>query len=652
VHAVRAVRAARAARRSAAALAALALLASLAACTTGSRVDPNGGDGPAAGSWTVLTYSIADTDLEPFMMADLGEMGEVGSHGGLNLVALVDRSADYTAEPVLGQADWTGGKLLHVLPGGAEVMDDLGPVDTGDPAVLSSFITRGITAYPAEHYALIISDHGASWPGVGGDESADGDPLSLAELDDAIGSGLGSAGVARLDLLGFDACLMATYEVASTLAPRADRLLASQELEPGHGWNYTALEPAAEGATVDTLGSALIDGFRSQAETEGDAAEITLSLVDLGKLPAVDAALAAFSSSLVERGAGIAPVVGRTLAGTLGFGRSPDPAEDSFMTDLGILAGEIGVDASAVEDPAAALVRAIGDAVVDKVDGQSTAGATGLSIYFPPQPGYFAEDYRTLGSQGGWLGFLTSYYGDGAAIPVDGKPRFAAAAADVSFDGSGVRIGGALEAAGAGNVASASVRYGVVEADGSVTFLGEEPATVDAGSGRVEGGYDLTRLTLGDGTDTTTAYLQLGAGDETGAAGSTGSTVSIDVPMAYYAPGDVNGETYQDVLLSLTLDGASGDILNETYFAYDDALASYGELTADPAGIIVPETLNVLVDGTETWVGTSDVGLYADLPALHYDFSRLASGTRLQLELTVVDFGGNSDTVTGTATVP
>ena len=38
---------------------------------------------PAAapvGSWTVLHYSMGDTDLEPYMMVDVNEMGEVGSN--------------------------------------------------------------------------------------------------------------------------------------------------------------------------------------------------------------------------------------------------------------------------------------------------------------------------------------------------------------------------------------------------------------------------------------------------------------------------------------------------------------------------------------------------------------------------------------------
>ncbi len=60
----------------------------------------------------------------------------------------------------------------------------------------------------------------------------------------------------------------------------------------------------------------------------------------------------------------------------------------------------------------------------------------------------------------------------------------------------------------------------------------------------------------------------------------------------------------------------------------------------------------VLDDGTEEWLLSSDVGLYADLEAITYDFATLPSGTELYLELIVVDFGGNTDSVSGVVTVP
>src|SRR3546814_14640987 len=101
-------------------------------------------------------------------------------------------------------------------------------------------------------------------------------------------------------------------------------------------------------------------------------------------MPALDEALCTFGAALAERGATFAPVIGRTLAKNLGFGRSPDPSQDTYMTDLGLLASQIGIEALDVSDEADALVRAINDSIVDKVEGPAMAGATGLSIYFPP----------------------------------------------------------------------------------------------------------------------------------------------------------------------------------------------------------------------------------------------------------------------------
>jgi hypothetical protein len=627
-------------RRATAALAALAIIAALVGCGSDSDV---AGDG---GTWTVLAYEIADTDLEPFMMADVGEMGEVGSQENLSIVSLVDRADGYSDEAVLGLDDWVGGKLLEITAGGAEELEDLGDVNTGDPQVLADFIARGVAEYPADNYALIISDHGASWPGVGGDESAEDDTLSLAEIGDGIGAGLADAGLERLDLLGFDACLMATYEVASALAPLADRMLASQELEPGHGWDYSALEIAARGATVDELGGALIDGFEAQAKDQETDAAITLSLVDLTRMSDVDDALTALTDRLVERVAGVSPVIGRTLASTLGFGTSPDPDQDSFMSDLGILAAEIGVDALDVSDAADDLVRVINDAVVDKVDGQATRGATGLSIYFPPTAAHFDDSYTELAVGGGWTDFLSSYYGEGAAIPVEAQAQFAVGDAETSFGDEGLTISGTFELASEDNLASSHIRYGLVESDGSVTYIGEEPAEItDDGSGEAVGVYDLTTLTISDGEDTANAYLQLTTAED-------GSFVTFDVPMAYYAADDENGETYQNALLSIVLDGESGDITAETYYSYDEATGNYGELSTDADGIIVPEVLNVLADGTEQWISTSESGLYSDLPNLVYDLEDLDSGAQLYIELWVTDFGGNTDMVSAVVTVP
>jgi hypothetical protein len=601
---------------------------------------------PAAEGWTVLVYSIADTDLEPFMMDDVAEMGSVGSGPGLNIVGLVDRSADYSADPVLGLDDWQGAKLLHVQPGSADVLAELGDVNTGDPQLLADFITTGITNYPAAHYALIISDHGASWPGVGGDESSGLDGLSLAEIETGIQAGLTGAGLDKLDLLGFDACLMATYEVASELAPYADRLLASQELEPGHGWDYGTLRLLNDnpGTDVDTLGKALIDGFEAQAKAEDTAAEITLSLVDLTEMGAVDAAMNEFTTALTARAAALGPIIGRERAKVLSFGRNPDPANDTHMVDLGILVSEIGIDALDVSNQADTVIRAINDTVIDSVTGAATRGATGLSIYFPPQQTWFSSDYYAVEAAAGWSAFLDAYYTGGASIPAEEQPQFEGNDADIFFDEDGLNVSGVFDLAAAGNITTATIDYGTVDADGTVTFIGVEPAAVaDDGSGRALGIFDLTVLTISDGQDTAYAYLDMRVDDESGLA-------TIDVPLAYYPPGD-DSAGYDDVLLSLVFD-SDGNIVSETYYVYNDETDTYGELTTEPDGIIVPLVYQSNPDGTGEWVPTSDVGLYADLPNLVYDLEPLTSGTQLYVELTVSDFGGNEDFVSAYTAVP
>jgi hypothetical protein len=618
--------------------------------TTPVETTPDTGPAATGEGWTVLVYSIADTDLEPFLLEDVGEMGQVGSSDGLDIVALVDRSVDYSSDPVLGLDDWQGAKLLHIGDGTAEVLEDYGEINTGDPQVLQDFVAQGIANNPAEHYALVITDHGASWPGVGGDESAGHDGLTLAEMNQAIAAGLDEAGVDKLDMLGFDACLMATYEVASMLAPLADRLIASQELEPGHGWDYRTLQVLEDDPTtdVDALGSLIIDGFEAQAKELGTDSGITLSMIDLNQMAAVDEAVTTFTDALVERAAEVAPIVGRTRENTLSFGRSPDPEQDTHMADLGILVSQIGIEALDVSDHADAVIRALNDAVLDKVEGSSMQGATGLSVYFPPYAEFFDTDYDGVESSTQWSEFLASFYTAGENIPEEEQPEFSEEEEDNSLfideDGD-INIVGTFDFAAQENLAEATLSYGVTGEDGSVTFIGERPGVIHQdGSGTAQGFYDFTTLTISDGVDTSYAYMALSFNEDF-------TIGTIDVPLAYFSSDEP--DVAQDVLLTLTLDIATEELISEIYYVFDEETGTYGELTADPEGFILPTVLFISADGEEAeWIPTSEVKLFADLPLLQYDLVPLGSGTPLYLDLTVTDFGGNSDSVFAEYLVP
>jgi len=638
-------------------LVALALLG--AACSSGDDDDDDtatddesgeeteaGGDGEG---WTILHYSMADTDLEPFMIADVNEMGEVGSSEGFNLVALVDRGADYGDDEALDLGSWVGAKYVRIGRASAEVIEEYDTLNLGDPETLSTFLSRGIEEHPAAHYGLIISDHGASWPGVGPDETSEFDTLNLNELRAAIGDGLDAAGVEKLDLLGFDACLMATYEVATSLQPYADRLIASSELEPGHGWDYTVLDVVSEdpSISVDELGTALVDGFLGQAQASGTEADITLSLLDLTKMSEIDSAMGELTSALVERAADVSPVVGRSLAQNPGYGKSPDPAMDTFMTDLGALVAEIGVEALDVSDEADAVLRAINDAVVHKISGPAAPDFSGLSIYFPPGDTWFKDEYRSIpDNPSGWADFLDAYYGAGSAIPAELQPTFVTEDATVTIDEEGLTIEGNFEIDSVDNVANAFIQYALIGEDGAYTYIGDESATVDDdGSGHVSGFYDLTTLNLTDQVDTALAYLSLKSDADT-------PGFTFDVPLAYYEPGvtPAPDQPYQDILLSVGVDDEQ-NVISETYYAFDESSGSYGEANLEPDGLLVPRVKQYDESNSEVWIPTSDVGLYAELPNILYEFPRLEPGTQLYIELVVEDFGGNRDYVSATVTL-
>jgi Clostripain family len=603
---------------------------------------------PAAAKkpWTVLVYSIADTDLEPSMMDDVTEMGTVGTGDQLNIVALVDRAAKYSDDPVLDVGNWVGGKLIEIGKGTGKVLKDYGDLNTGDPQVLTDFVAQGIQRYPADNYALVISDHGASWPGVGGDESADEDPLTLPEIRASLATALKTAGLAKLSLLGFDACLMSTYEVASTLSPFADRMIASQELEPGHGWNYAALG-ALQSTTpvgVDALGNQILDGYRDQAKAEGTDASITLSLLDLTKMAPLDRAVAKFSTVLAGRAADLGPKVGRVRTNTYAYGRSPDSDEDTQMVDLGDLVSRIGVEALDVSPQADALIRAQNDVVLRSVEGVASIKSTGLSVYFPVNNKLYDPKYGEVVGDSPWLSFISAYFGAGQAIPADRRPRFktrsTGGAADVAAAAGHVTISAVLEPESAANIVETVIRYGTVAEGGAITFLGEEYGTASSdGTGAVSGDYDLTTLTIGDGRQTVNAYMQLDSDADNG-------ITTIDIPMAYFAPGKT-GIDFQDAVLTITLDTDTDTdtdtwtVIDERYYAYDDRIGTFGELFVQPGGTFAPERLRVAADGTESWIPSAE-RLNADLAAMAYKFVRLPSGTQLFIDLTVTDFGGNT----------
>ena len=385
---------------------------SMAACSMSSppsTLQPVSAQKPASddAEWTVLIYQHADHNLEAAALADLEEMASIGSTNRVHVVVQTDRRLDEAVnQGVLNLPDWTTAKRLYVEKDGLKELDDLGEVNSDDPQVLKEFITWGKRTYPAKRYALVLWDHGGAFLGFGGDETAGtGSIMRLPALAGAL-----KEADLKFDFLGFDACLMANAEVAFELQPFARVLGASEELEPGPGWDYTAVLGALEedpGMDGLKLGKVVADSYVAYYEkhSPSEALYVTFSLLDLREMPKVASALAAFGDELnryimtdsqgrpSEQLARLGKVMGQARYETPGFFRS-DFASPGLVFDAGLLAdhaakftGDAGITQSAA-DLKAALTRAIPYSLAG--EGFKGTKLSGLSLHLP----VYTTDFR------------------------------------------------------------------------------------------------------------------------------------------------------------------------------------------------------------------------------------------------------------------
>ena len=214
--------------------------------------------------YTVLVYMVG-SDLESDGYAattDLREMLEVDLPPSVNVIV---QTGGAVAQPDEYRfADFTIVQRWHI-DGYDEtiLMSELGPKNMGVPSTLSDFLIWGTQEFPAKKYALILWDHGSGIHGFGHDEMYDMDETELDEFAVALSSAYQETGVI-FEIIGFDQCLMATIEVATVIENYANYMVASEELEPGDGWDYTAILSSLKNNSNQngkTLGKVIVDSF-------------------------------------------------------------------------------------------------------------------------------------------------------------------------------------------------------------------------------------------------------------------------------------------------------------------------------------------------------------------------------------------------------
>jgi len=355
-----------------------------------------------------------DNNLEEAAISDFVEMVSAPLNGDLvNVVVQLDRSPGYVGA-VEGVCDNWSGTLRFVLsylmaPYSDNAVSNLGEVNMGRADALVDFVSWAVDNYPAQHYALIIWDHGDGWREnenrvyepwkVAGYDETSGDYLYMDEVQTALRI-LKENGY-EIDLIGFDACLMGMVEVAYELKDYASFMVASEDVVPGEGWRYDLfledlISTLIEGVDVSPidLGRMIIESYK---ETEGS----TLSLIDLKRMDDVASLLRELSSALRDDSS--LARVARAMA---------QEFYDPSIIDLYSFASYLaGIKGSSTE-LAFSLCEAIKNAVIENYSLLSDAH--GLSVYFPERGkgayDRFYEDSRhDFSLTTGWGEFIRAY---------------------------------------------------------------------------------------------------------------------------------------------------------------------------------------------------------------------------------------------------
>ncbi|MBR3927925.1 MAG: hypothetical protein IKJ65_02850 [Clostridia bacterium] len=263
-------------------------------------------------------------------------------------------------------------------------------MNMGSGETLRMFLQTVFEQTDTDQYILILWDHGGGpLSGVCLDENFDNDYLSLFELQE----GLSQSPFAdrKLDIIGFDACLMSSVETAWLVSPYAKYMVASAEREPGSGWNYSFLAGIESDKSLIDTGRRIIDAYIGSFPADYGS-PLTLAMTDLSVIEEVISEMSVYFTRINSiLNDNLFQDIAALRYGAQGYGRDFRAVEstDYDLVDVVSFLKACEKHDLPVED---SLMDAINKAVV--AIGSNLADSVGLSVYFPY---HNQKEYALLG---------------------------------------------------------------------------------------------------------------------------------------------------------------------------------------------------------------------------------------------------------------
>lgn len=373
--------------------------------------------------WTLMMYWDADNNLEfctEFAMTKWEE--SLPTNDKVNIVALID---------ILSM---DGVWIYDIVNGERRLVDTWAELNTSDPEVLEKFVVYCMDKFRAKKSMLVLQDHGYGWRGVCQDETNGDTLMPIDGLAGALKDAKAQSKGKGVDIVAFDACHMATLEVAYELRDVAPYMVGSQSMVPYDGLPYEMFigklwaKPAMSPAELSTM---IVYDYVEYYSSKWDYDHImtysqdfaTIAAVDLSKMAELGSAFAEFTEVLcplieenrgaVERARGAAQVT--KWANSAGYEWMPDV--NAFIL------GMKGVD-DALDAAIAAWEEAFGAAIIAEANSKKMGpNVHGLNFWFPPSLSHyysqswiwarqFVYDASSLDivSESAWVDCLMTYY--------------------------------------------------------------------------------------------------------------------------------------------------------------------------------------------------------------------------------------------------
>jgi hypothetical protein len=366
-------------------------------------------ENPQRRHWSLLVYIAGDNNLSDAGLEDIREMCEVGSSDEMYVGVEIDTYGDFSGSIryEITKPDWQGRAYRMVV-------ERLPEKNSGDPKSLESFVGWGLKRFRATNRLLVVGGHGTGFYTPRRNIAFDdfGSSLDMPEIEAA----LYNAGIShnnRLQIVGFDACLMNMVEIVHHLAPQVEIVVGSQQTEPGAGWPYDkVLGHAKRIRTATTLAKWIVTEYIADYQRKGKL-NITLSAVRTADTDNIIAALDSLGRSILAHFDECRSALHDIRVKTQAF----DMADYVDLIHLAALIRE-RIDQETIKRAASAVETAALHAIIKNGNsGATVANANGLSAWFPPSPliyynnrGKYMKLRCNSTNQFGWTSFLDRYH--------------------------------------------------------------------------------------------------------------------------------------------------------------------------------------------------------------------------------------------------